>query len=100
MRSPASAKIFAKVNTDSLEYAPALSADGLELYFTRVAGFWLMRKPRIFHARRANLDAAFGKAVELESIEGFVEGPSIAADYTLYFHRRLDDRYAIWRLSR
>ena len=100
VRSPASAKIFANVNTSSLEYAPALSADGLELYFTRVAGIWLFRKPRIFLARRASVDAPFGKPVELESIEGFVEGPSIGADNTLYFHRRLDDHYALWRVAR
>jgi hypothetical protein len=100
VRSPASAKIFASVNTGSLEYAPSLSADGLELYFTRVAGIWLFRKPRIFLARRASVEAPFGKPVELESIEGFVEGPSIGIDNTLYFHRRLDDHYALWRVAR
>lgn len=100
VRSTAGAKIFANINTGALEYAPSLSADGLELYFTRVAGFWLLRKPRIFHARRTSVDAPFGKPAELESIEGFVEAPSIAADNTLYFHRRLDDRYALWRVPR
>lgn len=100
IRSPDSAKILANVNTDNLEYAPSLSADGLDLYFTRVTGIWLFRKPRIFHARRNGLDAPFGKPVQIEAIEGFVEGPSIAADNTLYFHRRLEDRYAIWRLTR
>jgi hypothetical protein len=49
IRSPGSAKIMANVNTDALEYAPALSADGLELYFTRMTG-WPFAGPRIFRA--------------------------------------------------
>jgi WD40-like Beta Propeller Repeat len=100
VRAANSGKMLARINTSDLEYAPALSADGLELYFTRVTGFWLLRKPRIFRARRNSVDEAFGKPVELEDIEGYVEGPSIANDDMLYFHRRLDDRYAIWRIPR
>jgi len=99
VRSANGAKIFAKVNTDDLEYAPALSADGLELYFTRITGYWLFRKPRIFHAHRDTVDAPFGKPVQLEAIEGFVEGATVAPDGTLYFHKRVNDRYAIWRIA-
>ena len=100
VRSTASAKIFANINTSELEYAPALSADGLDLYFTRVTGIWLFRKPRIFVAHRNTIDAPFGRPVELEAIEGFVEGPTVSADGTLYFHKRLNDRFAIWRWVR
>ena len=35
---PRSQELLAKVNTPALEYAPAISTDGLELYFTRASG--------------------------------------------------------------
>ncbi|MCE9522191.1 MAG: hypothetical protein K8S25_07130 [Alphaproteobacteria bacterium] len=98
VRSPDSAKIFAAVNTDELEYAPALSADGLELYFTRLTGIPLFKSPKLFRARRASVDEPFGKPQKLETLEGFVEGPSLAPDGTLYFHKRVNDRYEIWRV--
>ena len=31
-------RIFANINTPALEYAPAISRDGLELFFTRMTG--------------------------------------------------------------
>lgn len=94
-----SAKIFANINTSSLEYAPTLSPDGLELFFTRPTGIWPFSKPKIFRATRKSADQPFGKPVELE-IDGFVEGPSLAPDGTLYFHKLVDDKYEIWRQPR
>lgn len=99
-RSPDSAKILAGINTDDLEYAPALSADGLELFFTRLTGIWPFRSPKIFRAQRASLDEPFGKPARIDAIEGFVEGPTVAADGTLYFHKRVGDRFEIWRIAR
>jgi hypothetical protein len=93
-------KMLAAVNTGELEYAPALSADGLELYFTRLTGIWMFRSPKIFRAVRQSTDEPFGKPVEVQGIEGFVEGPTVAADGTLYFHKRVGDRFEIWRLPR
>ena len=99
-RSPDSAKILASVNSDDLEYAPALSADGLDLYFTRVTGFWLFRAPKLFHAHRASVNDPFGKPHRLDAIEGFVEGASVAPDGTLYFHKRVSDHFDIWHLPK
>jgi len=92
-------RIFANINTSDLEYAPALSADGLELFFTRPSGIWPFSQPKIFRAKRSNTDEAFGKPEELK-IDGYVEGPSIAADGTLYFHKKVGGRFEIWRQPR
>jgi len=99
VRSPESARVFTNINTDELEYAPAISTDGLELFFTRVTGFWPFTSTKIFRAQRTGVDQPWGKPVRLE-IEGFSEGPSLAPDGTLYFHRRLSGRYELWRLPR
>lgn len=92
-------RIFANINTSELEYAPALSEDGLELFFTRPSGIWPFSQPKIFRARRATTDEPFGIPEELK-IDGYVEGPSLAADGTLYFHKRVDGRFEIWRQPR
>jgi WD40-like Beta Propeller Repeat len=91
---------FVAINTGDLEYAPALSADGLELYFTRVTGIWPFRSPKIFRATRGTVEQPFGKPAKVEAIEGFVEGPSLAADGTIYFHKKVGGRFEIWRLRR
>jgi hypothetical protein len=92
-------RIFANINTSELEYAPGLSADGLELFFTRPSGIWPFSQPKIFRAKRSNTDEAFGKPEELK-IDGYVEGPTLAADGTLYFHKKVDGRFEIWRQPR
>lgn len=97
IRSPLGAKIFANINTDDLEFAPAISADGLELYFTRLTGIWPFSSPKIFRATRASLDDPFGKPERINKLEGFVEGPSLGPDGTIYFHKRVSGRYEIWR---
>ena len=98
-RAAESATVLANVNTSSLEYAPALSDDGLQLYFTRLTGFWPFRKTKILHATRTSLDEPFGKPVEVIT-DGFVEAPSVGADGALYFHKNVDGRYQIWRQAR
>jgi len=97
IRSPAGAKIFANINTDDLEFAPAISSDGLELFFTRLTGIWPFSSPKIFRATRASVDDPFGRPERIHKLEGFVEGPSLAADGTIYFHKRVSGRYQIWR---
>jgi hypothetical protein len=98
-RAPEGEKLFANVNTSSLEYAPALSADGLELYFTRLTGIWPFAGPTIFRARRGSIDEPFGKPVKV-IVAGFVEAPSLGGDGNLYFHKRVSGRYQIWRQAR
>ena len=96
-RDPASDRMLAKVNTPDLEYAPALSTNGLELYFTRMTGFWIFRSTRIFVARRSATDLPFEEPIELTSLEGFVEAATIAPDGSLIFHKRVNDRFKLWR---
>lgn len=99
-RSGDSARILAKVNTDALEYAPALSADGLELFFTRLTGFWIFRRTQIYHAVRAGPDAPFGEGVPVP-LDGFIEGPTLSNDgHALYFHKLVDGHFGIWRVTR
>ena len=96
----ASSHVFDKVNTDALEYAPALSADGLELFFTRLTGFWIFRQTQIFRAVRASRNEAFGEPVRLP-IEGFVEAATVSSDgHAIYFHKLVDGRFGIWRMTR
>jgi hypothetical protein len=92
-------KILANVNTSDLEYAPALSQDGLELFFTRPSGIWPFSQPKIFRATRTSDDQPFARPVQLK-MDGFVEGPTLATDGTLYFHKRVGGRFQIWRQPR
>ncbi len=98
-RTPDANAMLTKVNSSSLEYAPALSEDGLELFFTRPTGIWPFTQPKIYRAIRGGPDQPFGKPEQL-NIDGWVEGPSLAPDGTLYFHRRVEGRFQIWRQGR
>jgi hypothetical protein len=93
-----SARLLAGVNTPSaLEYAPATSADGRELFFTRLTGL----SATILRSMRADAAAAFGPAVPVAGISGFVEAPSVTCDgAALFFHRRDGDEFSIYRAER
>lgn len=95
------ARLFDKVNSEAaLEYAPGLSADGLELFFTRMTGWWIFRESHIYRAVRPSIAAPFGEPA-LVPIDGFVEAPTLSPDgRALYFHKRVDDRFSIWRMTR
>lgn len=96
-RSHRSAKLLRNVNTSALEYAASVSADELELFFTRTdtAG------PAIFHASRTKPTKPFGQPVRVTAADGFVEAPSLSADgRSLYYHKREGDRSVIYRVTR
>lgn len=96
-RHPASAAFMKNVNSGALEYAPAISADLLELFFTRAAG----REIAIYRSARASRDEPFGVPQRVVAITGFVEAPSLSGDgRSLYYHRRDGDRYVIYRVAR
>ena len=96
-RHPASAEFMRNVNTAALEYAPAISADLLELFFTRAAG----RDIAIYRSARRSRDEPFGVPERVASITGFVEAPSLSGDgRSLYYHRRDGDRFVIYRVAR
>ena len=92
---PNGRQITANLHTDS-EYAPAVSDDGLELYFNR--------GPRIMVATRASVGEPFGKPSELRALSGFgfVEAPTISLDkQELFFHAKVGDVCcAIYRMTR
>lgn len=101
-RDPNGSVILANVNTAmDLEYAPAISADGRELFFTRAklnAG-----QVRIYRATRTSATVAFAAPQLVSAITGFVEGPTLSPDEkSLYYHRQNTGtgRFEIYRVTR
>jgi hypothetical protein len=95
---PSADRLFGSINTAALEYAAAISADGLALSFTRLArppG----SSPQIWIARRATTDAAFEAPQRIDAIKGFVEAATFAPDGAIYFHRRVGERHTLWRAA-
>jgi hypothetical protein len=101
-RDPNSAAIMANVNTtDKLEYAPAISRDGLELFFTRLDPNTMAA--RIYRTSRATAAGAFGAPQLVRAIEGFVEGPALSPDEkSLYYHRlnTAANKFELYRVTR
>ena len=96
-RHPASAEFMRNVNTPALEYAPSISADLLELFFTRAAP----GEVAIYRSQRRSRDEPFGVPERVAAITGFAEAPSLSADgRSLYYHRLEGNRYVINRISR
>ena len=81
-------EILAKINTSALEYAACISANQLELYFTRVdPPLTDASQPEIFVATRQNVGEPFGNPVKIESITGFAEAATLApGGDNLYYH--------------
>ncbi len=102
MRDPNSSVILANVNTTTdLEYAPAISADGRELFFTRAN--LNTSQVRIYRATRASSTAAFAAPQLVSAISGFVEGPTLSPDEkSLDYHRENSGtgRFEIYRVAR
>jgi Tol biopolymer transport system component len=105
------ATLVPEVNTEGMgEYAPSLTADGLELFFTQAATTQIDNSGIIgdlFVSRRDSKDKPFGPGVPLDSINraNIFEGQSsISGDgLTIYFARRTDptiDVRDIWTASR
>lgn len=96
-RAPDSAALLAAVNTPDLEYAPCMSDNGLELFFSRHA----QNQFAIYRSSRWRQDAAFEMPQRVRAIEGFVEAPTLSPDQrSLYFHRRVGARFVIHRVQR
>ena len=101
-----SAAIFHAVNSEDLEYAPALSADERELFFTRASftfsgGKLSLAQTGIMVASRNAAGEPFGKPRRITSITGFVEGPTITPDGNkVYYHRRDGDRFHLYVVTR
>lgn len=99
--SPQSATILKSVNTDALEYAPCLTGDGLELYFTRCKNIGGTPELATMVARREAIDQPFGEPYVLSCITGFAEAPSLTLDKKeLYFHKKDGKFFSIYRAKR
>jgi hypothetical protein len=97
-RLPSSAELLKNVNTGALEYAPAVSGDLLELFFTRAAG---SGPPAIWRSVRRGIDASFEAPQRVAAAHGFVEAPALSGDgRSLYFHKLEGGRFVIYRVSR
>jgi hypothetical protein len=82
------------VNTDAFrEYAPAVSADHREFYFTR----WPApgQLPEIWMAVRDDPSLPFSPPVHLSQFDGLVEAATLTADGELYFHEKVGERFVI-----
>ena len=75
-RTSDSDEVLKLVNTNALEYAPAISSDGLELFFTRVEKITATAEPRIWRAARKSIHDPFGEPQLVSAITGFAEGPN------------------------
>ena len=97
-RSTESAALLREINTAGLEYAPAVSEDLLELFFTRVDQG---APPAIYRSTRASAALPFGPPVRLAAIDGFAEAPALSPDgRSVYFHKLDRGRFAIYRVRR
>jgi hypothetical protein len=105
-RDERSTILLINVNKGGLNYAPSISANGLELFFTRASrrpgpGGALQPSVRIMVAGRTATSNSFGAARVLAAFQGFVEAPSVSLDEKeLFFHKKSGDRYSIWRAER
>ena len=103
---PDSAAIMKNVNTSALQYAPCISADGLELYFTRASQLMAGADapgalPRIMVATRTSVNEPFGEPRALTALSGFVEAPTISLDRKeMFFHKRVGKIFMIYRAER
>jgi hypothetical protein len=101
VRSADSATVLAAVNAGTgLQYAQALSADQLTLWFTRLASVSGGALPQIWRARRGTATAPFDAPVRIDGLGDFVEGPALSADEKLlYFHRKVGDGFRIFAVA-
>jgi Tol biopolymer transport system component len=100
VRRADSAMLLAAVNNADLNYAPSISVDGLELFFTR-ASTGSGATPAIYRATRSDTDSAFETPEWVSGAAGFVEAPSLSADgHLLYFHVLVNGTFVIYDLRR
>jgi hypothetical protein len=96
-----SAAMFANINSTALEYAPATTADQLELFFDRFDPA-TDTVPSIYHATRASTAEPFGVPARVAATgHNLVEGATVSPDgLALYYHQLDGDRYDLYRITR
>jgi hypothetical protein len=99
-------QIFRNINTGELEYAPSLSADQLELSFTRSRinikdGKFRGLISRILVATRQSPNQPFGEPRRIKAITGFVEGSTVTPDRkTLYYHKKEAGTFRLYQVTK
>lgn len=97
---PRSNDIFHNINTSDLEYAASISADGLELYFTRLSYINGLTF-NSYSATRAHKADRFSAPKLITAISGHAEAPAITSDGRLmYFHKKDKGRFYLYVLER
>jgi len=93
-RLPNSNEIMKNINTDALEYAACISANQLQLYFTRIGlPVTANTLPQIFVSTRQKNNDPFGTPTKIQSISGFSEATTIAPDQKiLYYHKKENNK--------
>lgn len=100
---PDSKNIFAKINTDALEYAPSISTNSLEFYFTRATGTISSGFDfGVYVATRNSVSEPWDYVKRIETIAGEItEAPSISVDgKLLYYHQKVNGLYQIYVVER
>jgi hypothetical protein len=99
-------RLLANVNGPDIDYAESISADDLELFFTRLAVADVESghvRSRIMRAVRPSRDAPFEAPEMVASIgdRDFVEGPALTDDgRALYYHKRVGQKFRLFRVRR
>jgi hypothetical protein len=101
VRQPNS-EVLKSINTADLEYAACISADNLELYFTRIkAPISESSATEIFLATRKSTADPFGTPLKIKAITGFAEAPTISPDgKTLYYHLKENGKFVLYLIRR
>ena len=98
--------IMKNINTSDLEYAASISADGLEIFFTRFAIGDLKRgniRSMIMCSTRSDISKPFGIPSVIKAIgtSDFVEGPAISGnERELYYHKREGNKNRLFKVTR
>ena len=100
-RDPNADAIMANITTSDPEYAPAISRDGLELFFTRLDLTSL--DARIYRTTRTTTTDVFGPPQLVSAIPGFAEGATFSQDEkTIYYHwlNTSTNKFELYRVIR
>lgn len=98
-----SENLFSKINTDALEYAPSISTNSLELYFTRATGTVETSIDfGVFVATRNTVSEPWKNVERIDVITGEItEAPSISLNgKLLYYHQKVNGLYQIYVVER
>ena len=94
-------EVFKHINGNELQYAASISADGLELFFTRIHKIEPNAEPRIWRAVRKSTRDPFEPPELISAIQGFAEGPTLSPDgLSLYYHFKAQGQFVIYRVTR